>query len=732
MTISIWRYSHLALAISSSLFLSIASITGIILALEPISDSLYSNNIEDGKDLTLAETIATLHNNFAEVINFEIDANDAMIASVITKNGNSETIYVNPITGETLGKPKEKAAIFKFATNLHRSLFLKSIGRFFVGFISLLLIIIAVTGIVLILKRQGGIKYFFSKIENDYFAQYYHVVLGRLFLLPILIIAVTGVYLSLEKFSIVPKTAITHQLDIDDSRPPNKIAIRDFEVFRSIMLGNVRSVEFPFSNAIEDYFVIKLSNKELVVNQFNGEIISSKPYPFMAFISLWSLSLHTGQGNVIWSFILLIASCSILFFMYSGFMLSLKRKRSSSINNFKYKKHESEYIILVGSETGSTFTFANLFAEALSSSGKKVFVSELNNYSLYKNARHLIIFTATYGIGEPPTNARKFNHIFNTISPLNKLQFSIVGLGSLAYPHFCKFALDLDTLLKTNSKFESILEPYKINNQSFTDFKAWVSAWSKQTGIPLQIKDSIKQHTTKSENFNVIERSKINNDQTFLLRLQPQNDIQFESGDLLAFFPEEDNIERLYSIGRIHGEIVLAIKKHEFGICSRYLSKLHPGDTIKASIKQNPDFHFPNTKKEMIMIANGTGIAPFLGMLANKENKTNTHLIFGCRTKDSIKMYDNYITKGILTKKIASLHLCYSQEQKEKIYVQDILKKKPHLIARILHNKGIIMICGSTTMQKEVLKTLEIISETELCVPLSNFQKKNQIKMDCY
>jgi sulfite reductase (NADPH) flavoprotein alpha-component len=42
MTISIWRYSHLALAISAALFILIASITGIILAFEPISEKHYT------------------------------------------------------------------------------------------------------------------------------------------------------------------------------------------------------------------------------------------------------------------------------------------------------------------------------------------------------------------------------------------------------------------------------------------------------------------------------------------------------------------------------------------------------------------------------------------------------------------------------------------------------------------------------------------------------------------
>ncbi|TPN87021.1 PepSY domain-containing protein [Aquimarina algicola] len=732
MTISIWRYSHLVLAISSSLFLCIASVTGIILAFEPITNAVHAHTIKESENLTLAEVIPTLKANYEEVINFEINANDAVIASVITKDGQSETIYIDPLTGKKLGTPTEKAAIFKFATNLHRSLFLKSIGRFFVGLISFLLIIIVITGIFLILKRQGGIRHFFAKIEKEYFAQYYHVTLGRFLFIPVLIVAATGVYLSLERFSIIPKTTISHDLEDSHFTSSHKITIQDFEIFKTTLLKDVKSVEFPFSEAPEDYFLAKLSDRELIINQFDGSIISEQPYPFVAFASSWSSLLHTGQGSPVWSIILLITSCALLFFMYSGFTLTIKRRKNSPHNMFNAKKDEAEYIILVGSETGSTFMFANLFASALSTIGKKVFISELNTYTLYQKAQYLIIFTSTYGIGEPPANAKKFEYLFKKITPIHPLQYAVVGLGSLAYPHFCQYALNIDKLLGTSSKLESILDPYKINNQSFTAFKDWVSHWNTKTGITLKIESPSKKRKIKQQLFTVIERSERNTDDTFLLRLRPQHHINFESGDLLAFYPKEDQVERLYSIGKVDNDLLLAIKKHEFGICSNYFSKLTPKETIKAVIKRNPDFHLPNTQKEIILIANGTGIAPFLGMILNHQNFDKTHLFWGGRTKTSIKIYDDLLRQGVSSKKISSLHLAYSQEEEKKEYIQDLVAKESRLVANALHNNGIVMICGSIAMQKDIIKTLETIVTTELGTPLANFQRKNQIKMDCY
>nr|BFF40369.1 hypothetical protein BACY1_21740 [Tenacibaculum mesophilum] len=213
MTTSIWRYSHLTLAISSFLFLLVASFTGIILAFEPISKQLSDYSISNTKEITLAQTISVLQKQYDEVISITIDENDFVSASVVTKEGKSDTFYVNPTTGEKLGDIEKKKPIFQFATSLHRSLFLKSTGRFIVGFISFLLCLIAITGLILITKRQGGFKKLFSKIVKENFEQYYHIIIGRYTLVPIIIITLTGVYLSLDRFSVLPIKKINHSYD---------------------------------------------------------------------------------------------------------------------------------------------------------------------------------------------------------------------------------------------------------------------------------------------------------------------------------------------------------------------------------------------------------------------------------------------------------------------------------------------------------------------------------------
>jgi sulfite reductase (NADPH) flavoprotein alpha-component len=134
MILSIWRYSHLTLAITSFVFVFLATITGIVLAFQPISEQMQPFKIESVNQLDVDQAITTFKDKYPEIINIEVDANQFVSASVITADGTSLNGYFNPKTAAFLGEKPEISVFFKFTTNLHRSLFLKGIGRFFVGF----------------------------------------------------------------------------------------------------------------------------------------------------------------------------------------------------------------------------------------------------------------------------------------------------------------------------------------------------------------------------------------------------------------------------------------------------------------------------------------------------------------------------------------------------------------------------------------------------------------------
>ncbi len=731
MTISIWRYSHLTLAISSFVFILIASITGAILAIEPIEIQSSKASISNLNRFNIAETLDVLNKEYSEVISIDIDENHRIKTSVVTKNGQNETFYIHPATGKKIAKPEKRKPIYKFATSLHRSLFLKSTGRFIVAFISFLLLIIAITGVILIAKRQGGIHKFFSKIVREQFEQYFHIVIGRFTLIPIAIITITGIYLSLDKFSLLPKEKVKHSIELSENKIQRK-KLSEFPIFQQTPLSCLKTLEFPFSPDEEDYFSLTLQDKELYVHQYSGQILSSYEYKNTSNFLDLSFILHTGNGSLVWAIILLISCIAIIFFIYSGFAITLHRRRKAvGLLKNNYKKDEAEFIILSGSETNNTIHFANALYSALLDSNQTVYSTYLNDYTLYEKGKYLIILTSTYGDGEPPLNAKKFESLLATTKPQQSMKYIVVGFGSLAYPKYCEYAIHVDELLSKNRSFSPILPLTKINNQSSDSFKNWVFKLNK--ALLLDINVTLEKRIPQKQNsFNVVSKTVLNLDDTFLLELKPNKKEKFKSGDLLAIYPEQDGIERLYSIAQVNNHILLSIKKHEFGVCSNYLSTLKNDQSIKGLIKGNSEFHFPRKAKEVLLISNGTGIAPFLGMLDENKSKIKTHLFWGGRTSESFELYKNHIDTYLKNGKLSSFHIGYSQEVEVKTYVQDVLNDHKNTVLSTLKNKGCIYICGSISMMNEVLKIIELIANNELGVSMETLKKEKRIKTDCY
>ena len=731
MTISIWRYSHLILAISSFLFLALASVTGIILSFQPISEKIQPYRAERFDTVRLSETLPALRKKYPGITELTVDANDFVQIKGSDADGKKLSAFIDPLKGTILGTPTAKSDFFEWVTALHRSLFLHETGRFFIGLTAFLLLLLTISGTALIIQRQRSVKRFFAKIQRDNFAQYYHVVLGRLSLIPIFVLALTGTYLSLDRFGLVNTAFQSAEVDFDAIQSEPVEQATNFAIFKETKLSEVQTIEFPFSEDFEDYYILKLKDRELAVNQINGDILAETAYPTTAIITRLSLDLHTGRASGIWAFVLALASGNILFFIYSGFAITLKR-RANRVKN-KFKADESEFIILVGSENGSTFYFASAIHQQLISSGRTAYLAELNNYTTFPVAKHIIVLTATYGLGDAPTNAAAFRAALEKYPQKGPVDFSVVGFGSHSYPDFCKFAFEVNNLLSQESWASPLLEIYTVNDKSPEEFSQWATAWSQHSEVPLTVSPGLLKPRQESlQTMSVVHTTEINSSgDAFLVSLRPGRMRRFTSGDLLAIYPAGDHRERLYSIGKIGKDIQLSIKLHANGLGSGYLSQLKPGDLIRARIVSNIHFHLPAKASAVVMISNGTGIAPFLGMIDQLGVNSDAHLYCGFRGESSFALYKEAIEKNLENKKLKVLNVAYSREGQRQ-YVKDLLEKDQTLIADSLKNQGVIMLCGSLSMQNNVIALLEDICQKHLGKSISYYQSRSQVLMDCY
>ncbi|QYN43154.1 assimilatory sulfite reductase (NADPH) flavoprotein subunit [Gilliamella sp. ESL0443] len=141
-------------------------------------------------------------------------------------------------------------------------------------------------------------------------------------------------------------------------------------------------------------------------------------------------------------------------------------------------------------------------------------------------------------------------------------------------------------------------------------------------------------------------------------------------------------------------------------------------DQVKIFIEHNDNFRLPDdTHAPIIMIAAGTGIAPFRAFLQQRASQGATGknwLFFGNPHFISDFLYQvewqSYVKEGLLTR----IDLAWSRDQAEKIYVQDKLIAQASDIWQWLQEGAFIYVCGDAKrMAKAVDLALQQILMTQ-------------------
>ena len=177
----------------------------------------------------------------------------------------------------------------------------------------------------------------------------------------------------------------------------------------------------------------------------------------------------------------------------------------------------------------------------------------------------------------------------------------------------------------------------------------------------------------------------------------------------IASAPEEVGEEVHLTVGVLHYE---HDGKTYSGAASGYLGERLPEDgAARVYIEPNPNFRLPDDPNAaIIMIGNGTGIAPFRAFMqarvANDAPGKNW-LVFGNPhfTEDFL-----YQTEWQGWQKDGYLHrysLAWSRDQAEKVYVQDKLREEAANVWQWLQNGAHVYICGDAArMAKDVERAL--------------------------
>jgi len=185
---------------------------------------------------------------------------------------------------------------------------------------------------------------------------------------------------------------------------------------------------------------------------------------------------------------------------------------------------------------------------------------------------------------------------------------------------------------------------------------------------------------------------------------------------------------RLYSIAsspRAHpGEVHLCVGIVRYqshgrargGVCSTFMADRLDSETQpRVFIHNNHAFRLPaDPGTAVIMVGPGTGIAPFRAFLEDRRATGATGrnwLFFGNPHQATDYLYKEEIEQFVADQTLSRLDLAWSRDQKQKVYVQDLMLKNGADIWKWLNDGASFYVCGDASrMAKDVDAALRSIA----------------------
>ena len=153
------------------------------------------------------------------------------------------------------------------------------------------------------------------------------------------------------------------------------------------------------------------------------------------------------------------------------------------------------------------------------------------------------------------------------------------------------------------------------------------------------------------------------------------------------------------------------------GVASTFLADLTAQDSAGIFLSPNKNFRPPDREDApMIMVGPGTGIAPFRAFLQERKATGASGmnwLFFGDQHRDCDFLYKDELEEMKKSGFLDRLDLAFSRDQKEKVYVQNIMAQQGKKLFDALENGAYFYICGDASkMAKDVDKALhDVIKE---------------------
>lgn len=152
------------------------------------------------------------------------------------------------------------------------------------------------------------------------------------------------------------------------------------------------------------------------------------------------------------------------------------------------------------------------------------------------------------------------------------------------------------------------------------------------------------------------------------------------------------------------------------GACSTFLADAPLGTLVPVHVQPTAHFHPPAPDAPAIMIGPGSGVAPFVGFLADRRaagHRGRSWLFFGEQHAATDFYYRDELTAALADGTLDRLDTAFSRDQRSKVYVQDRLREHGARVWDWLIDGASVYVCGDASrMAKDVDAALRDVVAT--------------------
>ena len=711
----------------AAILLLALSISGAALSVFPAAEGLTAPAAIMGQSVAeLAAKVQAAHPTVEQIRR----APSGRITAYWFDGNQPGAAVIDPATGLDAASA-DVSALRTWLTDFHRALLMEDAGRWTTAAGALAMLVLAVSGMALVARRQGGWARWFTPMRGPA-AGRWHGEIARVAVLTLMLSSMTGLWMTASTFDLLPSDEANPTFPAQVSGKTG-LSPADMPALAAIPVAALRDLTFPYAGDATDAFAVTTADGSGFVDQGTGALLVwETPGPW-ARIGEWVYLLHTGEGAAVWAGILGLLTLAAPILSVTGVMIWLRRRRNRPALPGMVRADRAETVILVASEGGSTWGFAKALGTALQAGGGTVHLAALSDFApaTYAKARRIVIMAATWGDGAAPAAAQGALARIAAAAPVADIRLAILGFGDRGFPAFCAFAEAIETTA-TAAGWQMLLPLDRIDRQSAQGFARWSRAFGAAIGLPLDIVHQPEPPralpltlTARKDHGEAVQAP------TAILRFalpraslldRMTGRLQFQPGDLLGILPEGSSVPRYYSLasGQRDGFVEIVVRKHPGGLCSGQLTDLQPGGSVRGFIRRNPGFQPDRGDTPLILVGAGTGIGPLAGFIRTNDSRRPIHLWFGARHPEADFLYADALDRWAAEGRVTTVTAAFSRTAARQ-HVQDRLRADADRLRDLVSKGAGIMVCGGRDMAQGVREAL-----AEILAPLG--QSPNSLK----